>query len=258
LRVTAARNLETVSGVTPTAVTEYPVDDLRPEAPLSEWLGSRDTPSDRLQGHLSRAAASSKKAAAYQLLPTLGASAQERISNSTGFSGHTTSYTIQAVLAWRGDYASYSNAQAQASAADAQSVRAERSRRYVEDDIFEAHERVRSGIVKSASARAQADAALRAERLAFSRYQAGALTQLDVTQAQRDAFQAQAARIQADADLAYSRVVLRIAAGKPASVPPSSLPAIPAGELVVDSPPLLPVAPAPTPPPPAVPPGPAR
>jgi outer membrane protein TolC len=261
LRTTAARNLETASSVTPSEVSEYPVDDLRPEAPLSQWLANRDTPSDRLQGHLTRASASAKKAAAFALFPTLGASAQERISNASGFSGQASAYTLQAMLSWRGDYGTYANAQAQASAADAQTVRAERSRRYVEDDIFDAHERVRAGIVKSASARAQADAALRAERLAFARYQAGALTQLDVTQTQRDAFQAQAARIQADADLMYSRVVLRIAAGKPAQVPPSTAASIPAGSLVVDPPSALqpPAVPAATPTaPPPVPPSRAR
>lgn len=242
VRTTAARNLETVSGITPTVVTEYPNDDLRAEPPLNEWLAGRDSPADRLQEHLSRAAASAKKSAAFALLPTLNANAQEHISNATGFSGRNSAYTIQAVLSWRGDYSTYAAAQASASAADAQTVRAERTRRNVEDDIFDAHERVRAGIAKSASARAEADASLRAERLSFSRYQAGAITQLDVSQAQRDAFQAQAARIQADADLAYSRVVLRSVAGKPLNVPPSTLPSIPAGQMINEAPSTMPAA----------------
>ena len=157
-------------------------------------------------------------------MPTLSANAQERITNATGFTGRTSAYTMQGMLSWRLDYSAYSTAQAQASAADVQKVRAERARRGVEDDIFDAWERVRTGIVKSASARAQAEAALRAEELALARYQSGALTQLDVTQSQRDAFQAQASRIQADADLLYSRVVLRLAAGKSPHVEPSALP----------------------------------
>ena len=87
LRTVSGRNLETLSGVTPTPVSEYPIDDLRPEVPLNTWLASRDTPSDCLQAHLNRAAASAKKAAAYSFLPTLGATAQEHVSNATGFSG---------------------------------------------------------------------------------------------------------------------------------------------------------------------------
>jgi outer membrane protein TolC len=266
LRTTAARNLETVSGITPTPVSEYPVDDLHAESPLKDWLASRDTPADRLQAHLTRAATAGKKAAAYTLLPTLGASAQEHISNATGFSGRNAAYTLQAVLSWRGDYGTYASAQAQASSLDAQTVRQERTRRNVEDGIFQAHERVRAGLAKSASARAEADAALRAERFAFSRYQAGAITQLDVTQAQRDAFQAQAARIQADADLAYARVLLRSVAGKPLDVPASTLPSIPAAALVAEPTSTLPPAASPnptpavppTPPQPAAPPSPTR
>ncbi|HET7541594.1 MAG TPA: TolC family protein [Polyangiaceae bacterium] len=229
--ISAARNLETVSGLVPTPVTEYPADDLRPEAPLAEWISNTNTPSDRIQAELNRAATSAKKAAAYALFPTLSANGQERITNATGFTGRTSAYTVQAMLSWRLDYSTYSTAQAQASAADVQKVRAERARRGVEDDIFDAWERVRTGIVTSASARAQADAALRAEELAIARYQSGALTQLDVTQAQRDAFRAQASRIQADADLLYSRVVLRLAAGKSPHVEPSSLPPVPVQNL---------------------------
>ena len=251
--ITAARNLETVSGIAPTPVDEYPADDLHPEAPLNTWLANTDTPSDRVQAELGQAASSAKKAAAYSLLPSLSANAQERITNATGFTGRTSAYTLQAMLSWRLDYSAYSTAQAQAHAADATKVRSERARRGVEDDIFGAWERVRTGIVKSASARVQAEAAIRAEELALARYQAGALTQLDVTQSQRDAFQAQASRIQADADLLYSRVLLRLAAGKAPHVQPSTLPPILAKDLGVQPKPEATSAPATTPLPAATP-----
>jgi outer membrane protein TolC len=95
-----------------------------------------------------------------------------------------------------------------------QGIRAERTQRAVLDATYGAFRRVQTGIVKSRSARAQATAARRAAELAADRYTAGAATQLDVTLAQRDAFLADAARIQADADLALSRVQLRLAAGQ--------------------------------------------
>jgi len=250
LAVTNARNLETISGITPTAVVEYPIDDLHPEPGLEVWLGYRDTPADRVQAALNRASESGKKAAAYALLPALSANGQERFTNAPGFSGHSSYYTVQAMLSWRLDYGTYATAQAQASALDAQRVRAERTRRGVEDDIFNAWERVRTGIVKSESSRAQANAALRAETLALSRYQSGALTQLDVTQAQRDAFQAQANRVQADADLLYSRVLLRLAAGQPPQVQPSTLPPVQAKDLGATqplTPPASTTSPAPGP-----------
>ncbi|HSU41064.1 MAG TPA: TolC family protein, partial [Polyangiaceae bacterium] len=231
LAVTAARNLETISGLTPSSVVEYPIDDLHPEPGLETWLAYRNTPADRVQAALNRAAESAKRAAAYSVLPTLSANGQERVTNAPGFTGHSNFYTVQAMLSWRFDYGTYATAQAQASAVDVQKVRAERTRRGVEDDVFDAWDRVRTGIVKSASSRAQAQAAVRAEELALSRYQSGALTQLDVTQAQRDAFQAQANRIQADADLLYSRVLLRLAAGQSPHVQPSSSPPVQAKDL---------------------------
>jgi outer membrane protein TolC len=231
LATSNARSLETISGLTPTPVIEYPVDDLHPEDGLAVWLGYRNTPADRVQAALNRAAEAGKKAAAHALLPTLSGNGQERFTNAAGFTGHSNYYTVQAILSWKLDYGTYATAQAQASALDVQKVRAEQSRRNVEDDIFDAWTRVHTNIVKSQSARAQAESSLRAETLALSRYQSGALTQLDVTTAQRDAFQAQANRIQADADLLYSRVLLRLAAGQPPRVPASSLPPVQAKDL---------------------------
>jgi outer membrane protein TolC len=134
------------------------------------------------------------------------------------------------MLSWRLDYGTYSTAQAQAAAADVQTIQAERTRRNVADTIFEAYHRVEASIAKSRSARAEAESAQKAAKLSSDRYQAGAVTQLDVTQSQRDAFQAVASRIKADADLAYARVLLRIAAGKPATVPASTSKSIPLAE----------------------------
>lgn len=217
----AARNLQTLSGLTPEPVTEYPEDDLRSEGNLESWLSVTDTPSDRLQAKLNEVARSGERASKAALLPTLSAHAQERLSNATGFSGQSSSYVLQAVLSWRLDYGTYANSKAQSAATELQQIRAERARRNVEDSIFDAYQRVEAGIAKSTAARAQAEAAEKAAALASERYQAGASTQLDVTQAQRDAFQAEVARIQADADLEYARVALRVTAGQSPSFPRS-------------------------------------
>lgn len=210
----AGRSLETLTGLAPSAATEFPADDLHAERDLQSWLQSSDTPTDRVQAELDQAASSAKRAAAFALAPTLSLSGNERFTNAAGFVGRSNYYTLQAVLSWRLDYSTYANAQAQAEAANVQKVRVERTRRSVEDTIFEAFKRVESGIAKSASTRAQAQAAAKAAELAVARYKAGVLTQLDVTQSQKDAFQAEAARIQADADLAYARVLLRVTAGR--------------------------------------------
>lgn len=218
VRTNSARNLQTLSGISPSPADAYPEDTLEKEAPLDEWLRSTDTPSDRVSRELNLSAKYAKRAAAYSLFPTLSASATERITNATGFAGQASSYTIQGVLNWNLDYGTYAGAKAQAAAAEVQKIRVERSRRGVEDSIFDAYHRVEASIAKSASARIEADASAEAARLSLQGYQAGALTQLDVTQSQRDAFLAQAAKIKADSDLALARVLLRVAAGRPPEV----------------------------------------
>ena len=215
LRITAARNLETLSGSSPTEVNDFVEDDLHDEGALQTWLDAKSTPTERAQRLLNEAATSGERAARSALLPTLSANAQERFTNATGFSGRSSIFTVQAVLQWKLDYGTYATAKAQSFANQVQQIRGERSRRGEQDAIFDAYQRVATGLSKSAAARAQATAADKAAELASDRYRAGVLTQLDVTQSQRDAFQAQASRIQADADLAYARVVLRTTAGKP-------------------------------------------
>lgn len=211
----SARTLETLTGLSPTPATEYPSDDLAPEGDIKGWLDTKETPTDKVQAELDEATTSGKRAAAFALAPTLAVNGQERFTNAAGFVGRSNYYTLQAVLSWRLDYGTYATAQAQAAAGELQKIRVDRVRRSLEDTIFEAYKRVEAGIAKSSAARAQASAARKASELAGERYKAGALTQLDVTQAQKDAFQAEAARIQADTDLAYSRVLLRVTAGKP-------------------------------------------
>jgi outer membrane protein TolC len=156
------------------------------------------------------------------LLPTLSGNAQERISNATGFAGQASTYAMQLVLAWRLDYGMIGADRAQQASIEAQQVRLERTERALADATFEAYQRVEAGIAKSVAARAQASSAKRAAELAQDRYGIGAATQLDVTQAQRDAFLASAAQIQADSELAYARAALRLAAGVPVSTDSAS------------------------------------
>lgn len=210
----SARNLETLTGLSPEPAQSFPEDALQPEAPLQTWLArAGETPQDRVARATSEATRYSRKAANAALLPTLTGTAQERFTNATGFAGRSANYTLQLTLAWRLDYATLATSRAQSAAQEAQLVREERTQRSVSDSIFEAYQRVQAGVAKSRSARAQYTAAQRAATLASDRYAAGMATQLDVTQAQREAFLADAARIQADADLAYARSALRLVSG---------------------------------------------
>ncbi|RYZ05024.1 MAG: TolC family protein [Myxococcales bacterium] len=214
----AARSLETLSGLSPEAAQPFPEDDLHPEGSLNGWLSlAGSTPAQRAQQKLAESAEQNRKAANRALWPTLSGNAQERFTNATGFTGRNSAYTLQLILAWRLDYGTYAGTGAQEAALEVQRVRVERSKRASEDAAFEAFRRVEAGVAKSRAARAQATAATRASSLSEDRYKAGVATQLDVTQAQRDAFLASAAKIQADADLAFARASLRLAAGIPVS-----------------------------------------
>jgi outer membrane protein TolC len=214
----AGRNLETLSGLTPDAAEPFPEDDLRTEGALNNWLTlAASTPGQRVAQKLGEAAEHNKKAASSALFPTLTGSAQERVTNATGFSGKNSTYTLLLTLSWRLDYSTLAANDAQGAALEVQRVRVERTKRSAEDAAFAAFRRVEAGIAKSRSARAQASAATRAASLAADRYAAGVATQLDVTQAQHDAFLAAAAKIQADADLAFARASLRLATGVPVS-----------------------------------------
>ncbi|MGC4089180.1 MAG: TolC family protein [Polyangiaceae bacterium] len=211
----AARQLETLSGLVPAAAEEFPADDLHAEAPIETWLNqSGQSPLAKAAKTSQLAAEQARKAAKSALYPTLAGSAQERISNVGGFAGQSTVYTLQLVAQIRLDYATIANSRAQALAAEASGIRSERTARSLQDVTYEAYRRVETGIVKSRAARSQAASAARASSLASERYAAGVATQLDVTQAQRDAFMADANRIGADADLASSRAQLRLSVGQ--------------------------------------------
>lgn len=214
----SARSLESLSGLAPQPAESFPEDDLRMESALEGWLAlASHTPQGKAASHLREAAEQNRKAASRAILPTLSGSAQERLSNATGFAGEASTYSLQLILAWRLDYGVRSGVEAQEAALEAQQVRLERTERAALDAAFEAFQRVRAGIAKSHAARAQLRAASRAADLAAERYSIGAATQLDVTQAQREAFLAKASQIQADADLSYARAALRLAAGVPLS-----------------------------------------
>jgi outer membrane protein TolC len=145
-------------------------------------------------------------------LPTLGATAQERFTNATGFAGRSAIYQIQANITWRLDASNISASEAQASAAKVQAIREERVLRARADEIKDAWDFVTAQTANARAARAEEAANRSAARLAKERYDAGTALQLDVLQADRQAFQSEVNRIQADANLAYARTALRLAA----------------------------------------------
>jgi outer membrane protein TolC len=217
LRAVSRRALSTLTGLTPTPGADpLPDDDLRAEAPLAPWMR---TNVDRLPAVRSaiaerKAADAIANAGAVGYIPVVSATATERISNAGGFTGENTSWSAGFVATWRGDLAGIGTIRALDAQSAAAVVREERARAQARDRIHDSWHQVRAQVAKSRAARAQAKAAEHASTLARDRYAGGEGTQLELLQAQRDAFAAEVQRIQADADLALARASLRLSAGK--------------------------------------------
>lgn len=212
----AARSLETLSGLVPDERAEEMPEDLSAERPLAEWLDrGASTPASRAAAKADEAASAARTATKLALLPSLNLAAEERLTNATAFVGRNSYYTLFANITWSLDAATVPRLDQQRATAEAARVASARARRNVEDQIYEAWNRIDAAIAKSKSARTQAGAAERSAELARERYVVGAATQTEVIQAQRDAFAAAVAQVQADAELSLARTQLRIAAGLP-------------------------------------------
>jgi outer membrane protein TolC len=214
----ARRALTTLTGIVPSAdIPDIPdvADDLHGEAPLGEWE-ARISQLPGLRGAAMSTAAAQEQASAARLalLPTVAATATEQATNAAGLVGHKTYFTAMVTASWRLDLAALGRRKGQGAAAQAARVQAEATANRARDAVHEAWQRVDSGIMASQSARSQAAAARLAADKARERYAAGAGTQLELIQAQRDVSSMEAARIQSDANLALDRILLRLAVGE--------------------------------------------
>ncbi len=210
------RALRTLTGVEVDEATSLPEDQTAAEGSLEE-LEARtgELPAVKAAEKDAEAAEISARAARFVLVPNVTAHFTERISNATGFSGQASSYTAGLGLAWRLDTPTLFNMSVQSSNSAIASLAAERQRLGSRDQIHNDWQRLNAAIGKLAAARTQVESAQRATKLAQDRYAAGAATQLDVIQAERDLFSAEVNHIQSRTELASSRVSLRLSAGLP-------------------------------------------
>ncbi len=206
------RDLYSITGLEPEAAAEYPQDDLHEEAPLASWMGDvTNVPAVQAAAANRRRAEEGVKAANTGWLPTLDAKAEERFTNATAFvGGHSAIYLLQLVANWKLDLTLRPQIRAQNAAAAAARASEDQARQAAEDAVFRDWQQIQADIQSAHSSRAQVAATTLAASLAEDRYQSGVATQLDVLQARQDAFAADVARIQADADLGYARSALRL------------------------------------------------
>lgn len=209
--IMSRRSLESLTGLAPEPSTQFPVDDLHEEAPLERWTTrTARLPSVQSAEAAERAAKANASAATAAWLPTVSASAQERLTNAPSLTLHNAYYLLQATAQWKLDATVPATARAQTAAANVSAARLRGTKRAADDAVFRDFYQVRASIAKARSAREQLKASNVAAELAQDRFSGGLATQLDVLQSEQDLFGAEVARIQADADLAYARAVLRL------------------------------------------------
>jgi outer membrane protein TolC len=211
-----AQALQTLSGITPALGGVVALADDLHEEPSLEQLEISDDGIPAIAAAAASRVAAERQATAQglTLVPSLAASVTERVTNFGGLGGRDTYWQAVLGLGWSFDLTTLANVRAQAASAEVARVRERRARLAAQDDLHRNWMTVRTNIARSRSARVEATVSARAAGLALDRYEIGEGTQLELLQAQRDAFSADAARIQADADLLNSRAQLRIASGE--------------------------------------------
>jgi outer membrane protein TolC len=217
-----ARALATETGVVADTSSGPPLsDDLHREPALERFAaGAPSTPTVRAASAERAAAERGARAQYLALLPTLAGSLNERYTNATGFlNGHHEAYSALLSLVWAVDFSTAPAIRARNADAAAARAREDQARLTVGDSIFRAWSTIESDLVRSRSARTQAAVSARAAEVARTRYRSGVGTQLELIQADRDAFAAEAARIQSDAYLLNARQQLRLASGGEAAAP---------------------------------------
>jgi outer membrane protein len=210
------QDLYSLSGLDAEPATEFPEDDLHDEAPLESWTGRANAvPSVQSAAANRLTAEENARAVKAGLLPTVSGTAEERFTNATAFiGGHQEIYLFQLSANWKLDATIFSRIRAQNAAVAVARANEDGARLAAEEAVFRDWQQIRADIDVARSARAQVAAAKLAASLAEDRYASGVATQLDLLQARQDAFSADVARIQADADLAYARMALRLDAGQ--------------------------------------------
>jgi outer membrane protein TolC len=191
-------------------------DDLHEEPPLDTYYQSSEETLPFLVAAIEARRAQERQATAQRLtfLPALASSFTEYATNAPGFTGHEFSWQGMFTLTWNMDITTIANMRVQSAQLRAAAAREKRARLSTRDSIHRAWNMVQTNIARSRSVRKQAQVSRRATDLARDRYSVGAATQLDLLQAERDAFSAEVNQIQADADLANARAQLRLAAGR--------------------------------------------
>jgi outer membrane protein TolC len=216
LVATTRRALASLSGLAPPDALSLPADDARPEQPFTALEGNvKELPMVRAGEHDVQAANDMATASRLLLVPMVSGQFTQRFTNATGFTGEGAVYNLGLNLTWRLDVPTIMQMSSQDAAARLARLALERAELQARDQIHADWQRLNASLIKIEAAAAQVTAASRAAQVAKDRYAAGAGTQVDVIQAERDLFGSEVGQIQARTELASARASLRISAGLP-------------------------------------------
>lgn len=207
------QSLENLTGLRPSGDRVTLSAELAEEKPLAHFTArAGQQPTVALARAGESAAAAGRTAAWLALLPTLSATAAERITNAAGF-GPEDFWSIMVSATWNLDFIKPATIGARSNGLEVAEVQEERARQSAEYAVFDAWHRVETARAKLVAAQTAAAASARVSEDMKASYEVGASTQLDAIQADRDRFAAEVGRIQAEAELAAARRILRIRSG---------------------------------------------
>jgi outer membrane protein TolC len=216
LVATTRRALHSLTGLAPPESLALPAPDPRPADPLDALEGRvGELPMVRAAGEDVKLSGQLATASRLALVPLLTGQFTQRFSNATGFTGEAANFNLGLNLVWRLDLPTIMNMSSQDASAGLARLALERVRLQARDQVHSDWQRLNASMIKIEAAAAQVEAAARAAQVARDRYAAGAGTQVDVIQAERDLFSSEVGQIQARTELASARASLRISAGLP-------------------------------------------
>jgi len=210
------RMLTTLTGIDPGDTAALPPPDTSPEGDVAELEKNVESlPAVQAADKDAAAASAMGWGARLLLMPTVGAQFTEHVSNATGFTGQNSSFNGGLTFTWRLDASTALNLPGVTASEATARLAAEKARNTARDQLYSDWQRLHAARTKTAAAAAMLEAAQRAAQVAKDRYGAGAATQLEVIQAERDLFSAEVGQIQARTEAASARAALRLSAGLP-------------------------------------------
>lgn len=216
LIATARRTLNSLSTLQVPEVIAQPQPDMTPEGALETYQDRvEEVPAVQAADKDVLAASRQALGSKLTLVPTVGAQFTEQFTNATGFQGKSTLYNTGVYASWRLDGPTIMGMRSTSAQEASARIVAEKARLNARDTIHSDWQGLRAALSKVTASQTQVDAAQRASELAKIRYEAGAATQLDVIQAQRDLFTSEVGQIQARTELAIARLSLKISSALP-------------------------------------------